>query len=139
VQGCRDLPRALGAFKASAAGAGPRVLLLTTQAGSNGLNLVEAQHVVLVEPLLNPAVEAQAVNRVHRIGQTRPTFGAPLHRPCSLTLPPAPCAPRLALPRPLPESVLSGGGRTVLHIGLEARISAQYCSARCGMQYSFPR
>ena len=38
---------------------------------------VEAQHVVLVEPLLDPAVEAQAVGRVHRIGQTRPTV---IHR-----------------------------------------------------------
>ncbi|CAN0389657.1 unnamed protein product, partial [Ectocarpus sp. 13 AM-2016] len=34
---------------------------------------VEANHVFLLEPLLNAAVEAQAVNRVHRGGQTRPT------------------------------------------------------------------
>ncbi|KAL3565482.1 hypothetical protein D5086_033528, partial [Populus alba] len=45
-----------------------QVLLLLIQHGANGLNLLEAQHVVLVEPLLNPAAEAQAEKRtlVHR-------------------------------------------------------------------------
>ncbi|XP_019079923.1 uncharacterized protein LOC100248506 isoform X2 [Vitis vinifera] len=41
-----------------------QVLLLLIQHGANGLNLLEAQHVVLVEPLLNPAAEAQAISRV---------------------------------------------------------------------------
>eukprot|EP00258_Populus_trichocarpa_P032016 XP_024448035.1 E3 ubiquitin-protein ligase SHPRH-like [Populus trichocarpa] len=51
-----------------------QVLLLLIQHGVNGLNLLEAQHVVLVEPLLNPADEAQAVSRVHRIGQEKRTL-----------------------------------------------------------------
>ncbi|KAL5363771.1 SNF2 family N-terminal domain-containing protein [Aspergillus floccosus] len=47
--------------------------LLHAKAQSSGLNLVNATHVFLCEPLINTAIELQAIARVHRIGQHRPT------------------------------------------------------------------
>ncbi|KPI83412.1 putative DNA repair protein [Leptomonas seymouri] len=49
-----------------------RVILISLKAGGEGLNLQVANHVVLTDPWWNPAVEMQAVQRAHRIGQTRP-------------------------------------------------------------------
>ena len=47
------------------------VFLISQKAGGVGLNLTMADYVVLTDPWWNPAVEEQAVDRTHRIGQTR--------------------------------------------------------------------
>jgi len=47
------------------------VFLISLKAGGTGLNLTAASYVVVFDPWWNPAVEAQAIDRTHRIGQTR--------------------------------------------------------------------
>jgi SNF2 family DNA or RNA helicase len=51
-----------------------RLFLLSLKAGGLGLNLTAAEYAFLLDPWWNPAVEAQAIDRTHRIGQTRPVF-----------------------------------------------------------------
>lgn len=51
-----------------------RLFLISLKAGGHGLNLTAADYVFILDPWWNPAVEAQAVDRAHRIGQTRPVF-----------------------------------------------------------------
>jgi superfamily II DNA or RNA helicase len=53
---------------------GSTLFLISLKAGGLGLNLTAAEYVFLLDPWWNPAVEAQAVDRAHRIGQTRPVF-----------------------------------------------------------------
>ena len=50
------------------------VFLISLKAGGFGLNLTEADYVFVLDPWWNPAAEAQAVDRAHRIGQTRPVI-----------------------------------------------------------------
>lgn len=52
----------------------PSVLLLLLKQGGNGLNLQQAQHVIFVEPVMDPGEEEQAIGRVDRMGQERETF-----------------------------------------------------------------
>ena len=66
----RDRPAAIADFDTGAA----QVFLISLKAGGVGLNLVSADTVVLYDPWWNPAVEAQAIDRAHRIGQTKPVF-----------------------------------------------------------------
>jgi SNF2 family DNA or RNA helicase len=53
---------------------GPPVFLISLRAGGVGLNLTAADHVFLLDPWWNPAVEDQAADRAHRIGQERPVL-----------------------------------------------------------------
>ena len=50
------------------------LFLISLKAGGLGLNLTAAGYVFLLDPWWNPAVEAQAIDRAHRIGQTQPVF-----------------------------------------------------------------
>ncbi|ETW08388.1 hypothetical protein, variant 1 [Aphanomyces invadans] len=70
VQQKRDFDKTLELFKQYPEGC---VLAIPFKHGANGLNVVEANHVILIEPLLHPGVEAQAINRIHRIGQDKST------------------------------------------------------------------
>eukprot|EP00212_Chloropicon_laureae_P005714 CAMPEP_0197490264 /NCGR_PEP_ID=MMETSP1311-20131121/4841_1 /TAXON_ID=464262 /ORGANISM="Genus nov. species nov., Strain RCC856" /LENGTH=246 /DNA_ID=CAMNT_0043034749 /DNA_START=60 /DNA_END=800 /DNA_ORIENTATION=+ len=69
AKGKAAMSKAVKRFKSEAS-----VMMLPVKLGANGLNLIEAQHVILIEPLLDPAKEAQAFGRVDRIGQTKKTF-----------------------------------------------------------------
>jgi len=51
-----------------------RLFLISLKAGGLGLNLTAAEYVFLLDPWWNPAVEAQAIDRAHRIGQSRHVF-----------------------------------------------------------------
>ncbi|MEY2881249.1 MAG: hypothetical protein RLZZ15_3629, partial [Verrucomicrobiota bacterium] len=51
-----------------------KLFLISLKAGGVGLNLTAAEYVFLLDPWWNPAVEAQAVDRVHRIGQKSTVF-----------------------------------------------------------------
>lgn len=63
----RNRPEVLRQFKEG----GAPVFLISLKAGGFGLNLTEADYCFLLDPWWNPATEAQAVDRTHRIGQTR--------------------------------------------------------------------
>ncbi len=51
-----------------------RIFLISIKAGGVGLNLTEADYVFILDPWWNPAVEQQAIDRTHRIGQTKNVF-----------------------------------------------------------------
>jgi SNF2 family DNA or RNA helicase len=67
----RDRAGVVAEFQADG---GPPVMLISLKAGGTGLNLTAADHVFLVDPWWNPAVEDQAADRAHRIGQDKPVM-----------------------------------------------------------------
>ncbi|MFT4975519.1 MAG: superfamily II DNA or RNA helicase [Myxococcota bacterium] len=67
----RDRQRVVEEFQSDD---GPPVFLISLKAGGTGLNLTEADHVFLLDPWWNPAVEDQAADRAHRIGQSNPVM-----------------------------------------------------------------
>jgi superfamily II DNA or RNA helicase len=67
----RDRAAVVGEFQDEA---GPPVFLVSLKAGGTGLNLTAADHVFLLDPWWNPAVEEQAADRAHRFGQERPVM-----------------------------------------------------------------
>ncbi len=62
----------VASFQAGPDAGGVPVFLLSLKAGGTGLNLTRADHVIHIDRWWNPAVEDQATDRAHRIGQTRP-------------------------------------------------------------------
>jgi superfamily II DNA or RNA helicase len=67
----RDRAKPVEAFQTAK---GPAVILVSLRAGGTGITLHAADYVFLLDPWWNPAVENQAVDRVHRIGQARRVF-----------------------------------------------------------------
>jgi SNF2-related domain/Helicase conserved C-terminal domain len=67
----RDRQQRVEAFQSQD---GCDLFLISLKAGGLGLNLTAADYVFLLDPWWNPAVEAQAIDRAHRIGQTRSVF-----------------------------------------------------------------
>ncbi len=71
----RDRQKAIDTFQSDD---GPPVFLLSLKAGGTGLNLTAADYVLHLDPWWNPAVERQATDRAHRIGQDKPVVSCKL-------------------------------------------------------------
>ena len=72
IRGGMDQPARSAAFDAFERDPSRRVMILSLRAGGTGLNLTAACRVIHFDRWWNPAVETQAEDRAHRIGQTRP-------------------------------------------------------------------
>ena len=108
----RDREAMVAAFQA---GEVP-VFLLSLKAGGTGLNLTRADHVIHVDRWWNPAVEEQATDRAHRIGQTKPVQ---VHRMVTRGTIEERVAELLTRKRALAESVLGRGDAALTELSNE--------------------
>ena len=92
------------------------VFLLSLKAGGTGLNLTRADHVIHVDRWWNPAVEEQATDRAHRIGQTKPVQ---VHRLVTRGTIEERVAELLNRKRALAESVLGRGDAALTELSNE--------------------
>jgi SNF2 family DNA or RNA helicase len=92
------------------------VLLVSLKAGGVGINLTAAEYVFLLDPWWNPAAEAQAIDRAHRIGQTRPVFA---YRLIARDTVEERIAELQARKRALAESVIRGDGAPLKELSVE--------------------
>jgi SNF2 family DNA or RNA helicase len=92
------------------------VFLLSLKAGGTGLNLTRADHVIHVDRWWNPAVEEQATDRAHRIGQTKPVQ---VHRMVTRGTIEERVAELLTRKRALAESVLGRGDAALTELSNE--------------------
>lgn len=74
IDGRMSLPNRKKALDALASDPSIKILLASIKAAGQGLNLTAASRAFIMEPMWNPAAEAQAVDRIYRIGQTRPVL-----------------------------------------------------------------
>lgn len=74
LDGSTPKPKRRQLVEAFQDGSGPGVFLISLKTGGAGLNLTRASHVFHLDPWWNPAVEHQATDRAHRIGQTGTVF-----------------------------------------------------------------
>lgn len=74
IDGSMSLPKRKKVLEALATDDSLTILLASIKAAGQGLNLTSASRAFIMEPLWNPAAEAQAVDRIYRIGQTRPVL-----------------------------------------------------------------
>jgi superfamily II DNA or RNA helicase len=86
------------------------LFLISLKAGGLGLNLTAAGYVFLLDPWWNPAVEAQAIDRTHRIGQTQPVFA---YRMIARDTVEEKLLEMQAAKRDLAEAILGGEGQSL--------------------------
>lgn len=99
------------------AGGGPGVLIISTRAGGTGLNLTAATHVLHYDRWWNPAVEDQATDRAHRIGQSRTVE---VHKLVTMGTLEERIAEMLERKRALADAVVAPGESWITELDLEA-------------------